>query len=120
LTDENEEKKEIVRNNSSNELKVSKKLELIESKENEEKPIIPEKIEFNKIDPNLDSIICTKIINLPPKELFEKYQTNKNRETSYHAYYDYVGEYSEIEVPEWEPLEKKKTKFKNIKEKKNF
>ena len=120
LTDENDEKKEIVRNNSSNELKVSKKLELIESKENEEKPIIPEKIEFNKIDPNLDSIICTKIINLPPKELFEKYQTNKNRETSYHAYYDYVGEYSEIEVPEWEPLEKKEDEIQKYQRKEKF
>ena len=120
LTDENDEKKEIVRNNSSNDLKVSKKLELIESKENEEKSIIPEKIVFNKIDPNLDAIICTKIINLPPKELFEKYQTNKNKETSYHAYYDYVGEYSEIEVPEWEPLEKKENEIQKYQRKEKF
>ena len=45
---------------------------------------------------------------MPPKEFFEKYQTNKNHETSYHAYYDWVGEYSEISVPEWEKIDDKK------------
>ena len=112
LNDESDEKKDVIRNNSSNDLKVSKKFELLdinekEKEKEEEKPIIPEKIEFIPIDTSIDNLVCTKIINLPPKELFEKYQTNKDKETSYHAYYDYVGEYSEIEVPDWEPLENK-------------
>ena len=120
LNDEKDEKTEIIRNNSSNDLKVSKKLDFLEPNEKEENPTIPEKIEFNKIDPNLDSIICTKIINLSPKEFFEKYQTNKNKETSYHAYYDYVGEYSEIEVPDWEPLEKKEDEIQKYQRKEKF
>ena len=45
---------------------------------------------------------------MPPKEFFEKYQTNKNPETSYEAYYKWVGEYSEINVQEWEKIESKK------------
>ena len=120
LNDEQDEKKEIIRNNSSNDLKISKKLELLELKEKEDNHTSTEKIEFNKIDPNLDVIICTKIINLPPKELFEKYHTNKNKETSYHAYYDYVGEYSEVEVPDWEPLEKKEDEFQKYERKEKF
>ena len=120
LNDEKDEKKEIIRNNSSNDLKISKKLDFLEPKENEENHIIPEKIKFNKIDTNIDAIICTKIINLPPKEFFEKYQTNKNKETSYHAYYDYVGEYSEVEVPEWEPLEKKENEIQKYQRKEKF
>ena len=120
LNDEKDEKTEIIRNNSSNDLKISKKLDFLEPKENEEKHIIPEKLKFNKIDPNLDSIICTKIINLPPKEFFEKYQTNKNKETSYHAYYDYVGEYSEVEVQDWVPLEKKENEIQKYQRKEKF
>ena len=120
LNDEKDEKKEIIRNNSSNDLKISKKLDFLEPKENEENHIIPEKIKFNKIDTNIDALICTKIINLPPKEFFEKYQTNKNKETSYHAYYDYVGEYSEVEVPEWEPLEKKENEIQKYQRKEKF
>ena len=120
LNDEKDEKKEIIRNNSSNDLKISKKLDFLEPKENEENHIIPEKIKFNKIDTNIDALICTKIINLPPKEFFEKYQTNKNKETSYRAYYDYVGEYSEVEVPEWEPLEKKENEIQKYQRKEKF
>jgi hypothetical protein len=70
--------------------------------------IIPEKIKFTEINSDLDYEVCKKIIDMPPKEFFEKYQTNKNHETSYHAYYDWVGEYSEISVPEWEKIDDKK------------
>ena len=121
LNNESDEKMDIIRNNSSNDLKVSKKLELLDIKEKEEeKPIIPEKLEFIPIDTSIDNLVCTKIINLPPKDLFEKYQTNKNKETSYHAYYEYVGEYSEIEVSEWEPLEKKENEIQKYQRKEKF
>ena len=63
------------------------------------------------VDKNLDEEICKKVINMPPKEFFEKYQTNKNPETSYAGYYKWVGEYSEIEVGNWEKI---KTKEKGI------
>ena len=64
-----------------------------------------EEIIFNPIDPHLDTEICRKIINLNPKAFFEKYQTNTNPETSYKKYYEWVGDYSEITVPDWEKIE---------------
>jgi hypothetical protein len=106
LNEEKDENKSFIRNNSSNNFTINKKIELFEPKE--DKPIIPEKIKFTEINSDLDYEVCKKIINIPPKEFFEKYQTNKNHETSYHAYYDWVGEYSEISVPEWEKIDNKK------------
>ena len=53
---------------------------------------------------------CKKIIDLPPKEFFEKYLTNKNPETSYEAYYKWVGEYSSINVQNWEKIGSKDKK----------
>ena len=107
FSDEEEyEDETVIRNNSSNGVTINK--DSFESKEKEEKLKIPEKIEFKEINPDLDYEICKKIIDLPPKEFFEKYQTNKNPETSYEAYYKWVGEYSEINVQEWEKIESKK------------
>ena len=42
---------------------------------------------------------------MSPKDFFEKYQTNVNPQTSYRAYYEWVGDYSEINVPDWEKIE---------------
>ena len=109
--EDNEENKKMVKNNSSNEINVN--INLLESKEKEEK----EKIEFPEMDPNVDYEVCKKIIDLPPKELFEKYQTNKNPETSYAAYYKWVGEYSEINVQDWEKIETKEDKEDKVIEK---
>jgi len=105
------EDKAIIRNNSSKKLAIRKKLFLIKSDKSEEKfekPIIPEKIIFKDIDKNLDHEICKKVIDIPPKEFFEKFQTNKNPETSYTGYYKWVGEYSEIDVGNWEKIKSKK------------
>ena len=105
------EDKAIIRNNSSKKLTIRKKLFLIKSDKSEEKfekPIIPEKIIFKDIDKNLDHEICKKVIDIPPKEFFEKFQTNKNPETSYAGYYKWVGEYSEIDVGNWEKIKSKK------------
>ena len=126
LDEEKAENNIIIKINSSN--NINKNINLLESKEKgneinketdekekiEEKQIIKEKIEFTKMNPDLDYEICKKIIDLPPKEFFEKYQTNKNPETSYDAYYKWVGEYSEINVQNWEKIE---TKEKKVKEK---
>ena len=111
LEEENDDSKLIIKNNSSNDLKKNINiLDLNKKEEKDEKQIIPEKIVFTKMDPNLDYEICKKIIDLPPKEFFEKYMTNKNPETSYEAYYKWVGEYSSINVQNWEKIGSKDKK----------
>ena len=109
---------------SSNSIK-NKKTEQSENKntldkaeENKISNIEDEEIIFNPIDPDLDTEICRKIINLNPKAFFEKYHTNTNPETSYKKYYEWVGDYSEITVPDWEKIENQDNpgveKFKRI------
>ena len=105
-----EEKEEKEKNVEKEEVKEKKEEVKEEKEEKEEKQIIKEKIEFTKMNPDLDYEICKKIIDLPPKEFFEKYQTNKNPETSYEAYYKWVGEYSQINVQNWEKIESKEKK----------
>ena len=77
----------------------------------------PEDIKFNPIDDD-NYEICRKVINLNPKTFFEKYHTNAFPETSYKKYYEWVGDYSEINVPDWEKIEDTENtgieKFKRI------
>ena len=60
-----------------------------------------EEIKFEPIDQDLDFELFRKIININPKTFFEKYQTNKYPETSYKKYFEWVGDYSEIVLPDW-------------------
>ena len=117
--DDEEEKKSFIRNNSSKDFTINKKIDFLDSNF-KEKPQIPEKIIFKKIDPELDYEICKKIINLSPKDLFDKYQTNKNRETSYQAYYEWAGQYSEIEIQNWEKIKNEETEFTKYQRKEKF
>ena len=64
-----------------------------------------EEIIFNPIEQDIDFEICRKIINMCPKQFFEKYLTNNCPETSYKNYYEWVGDYTEINVPDWEKIE---------------
>lgn len=110
-----------IRNSSPNTFSINRNNESFESEKTEEKPIIPEKIEFKKIDKDLDYEICQKIIDLPPKEFFEKYQTEESPETSYSSYYKWVGEYSEINVQNWEKIkQQEKDKIDRYQRKETF
>ena len=77
-----------------------------------------EEIKFNPIDEDLDYEICRKIININPKNFFEKYLTSAYPETSYQKYYEWVGDYTEINVQDWEKIENPENpeieKFKKI------
>lgn len=64
-----------------------------------------EEIKFNPIEEGVDAEICRKIININPKDFFEKYQTNAYPETSYKKFYEWEGNYSEIGFQEWEKVE---------------
>ena len=115
------EEKPLIRNKSSKKLTIGKKMFSSKTVEKKiEKPIIPEKIIFKAIDKNLDEEICKKVINMPPKEFFEKYQTNKNPETSYAGYYKWVGEYSEIEVGNWEKIKTKENGIEKFQRNEKF
>lgn len=74
-------------------------------KENDINLIEEEEIKFNPIEENLDTEICRKIFDINPKNFFEKFQTNVYPETSYKKYYEWVGDYSEINIPDWEKIE---------------
>ena len=74
-------------------------------KENDINSIEEEEIKFNPIEEGLDTEICRKIFDVDPKNFFERFQTNANPETSYKKYYEWVGDYTEINVPEWEKIE---------------
>ena len=77
----------------------------------------PEEIKFEQIDESFNEI-CRKVISLNPKDFFDKYLSGKNLETAYHKYYEWVGDYSEINFPEWEKIENKENpeieKFQRI------
>lgn len=121
ILDEEKSDIKIPRNDSSDAFENTIKTNSDQSENPENPSIIPEKIVFKKLIPDLDYEICTKIINLPPKEFFEKYQTNKNPETSYSSYYKWVGEYSEINVEDWEKIkQKEKSNFEKFQRKEKF
>ena len=94
--------------NISNKIEQNKNSNIIEEEE----------IKFNPIEEDVDNEICRTIININPKNLFEKYQTNIYPETSYKKYYEWVGDYSEINVSDWEKVENPENpetkKFKRI------
>ena len=95
----------IKRKKSSSSFK-SKKSENDKSPNKNENNIIEEEeIKFNPIDKDLDFEVCRKIVNLSPKNFFEKYQTNTFPETSYRGYYEWVGDYTEVNMPDWEKIE---------------
>ena len=62
---------------------------------------INEEIIFSEIEPDVDFEVCKKIINITPKDLFNKYFTNKYPDTSYEKYYEWVGDHSNIKISEW-------------------
>ena len=77
-----------------------------------------EEIKFAPINNDIDYEICKKIIDISPKDLFEKYYTKKFSQTSYEKYLEWVGDHSNIKISEWEKIEdetnpEKKEKFKN-------
>ena len=95
----------VKRKKSSSSIK-SKKSEGENSPNKKDSNIIEEEeIKFNPIDEDQDCEICRKIVNLSPKDFFEKYQTNSFPETSYKKYYEWIGDYTEINVPDWEKIE---------------
>ena len=77
----------------------------------------PEEIKFEKVDESYNEI-CRKVISLNPKDFFEKYLTSKFPETTYKKYYEWVGDYSEVNFPDWEKIENKENpeieKFQRI------
>ena len=111
----------IIRYNSSKSCLSKSIVKLLEEKKEVEKPIIKENIKFNKLNPDIDHELQIKVINLPPKKLFEKYLSQKNEETSYEAYYKWSGEYSEIKIKDWEKIENKDNKdIEKYQRKENF
>ena len=79
---------------------------------------INEEIIFSEIEPDVDFEVCKKIINITPKDLFNKYFTNKYPDTSYEKYYEWVGDHSNIKISEWEKIEENENseKFKKTEE----
>ena len=71
----------------------------------DEKEEINEEINFKPIEPNVDYEICKKIIDISPKDLFDKYYTKKFPETSYEKYLEWVGDHSNIKISDWEKIE---------------
>ena len=59
---------------------------------------IKEKIKFGPIDPEEDFEVCKKIINISPKDLFNKFHTKQFPETNYEKYYEWVGNHSNINI----------------------
>ena len=66
---------------------------------------LDEEIKFIPIEEGVDFEICRKIIDINPKDLFIKYQTNLFPETSYEKYYEWVGDHSDIKISNWEEME---------------
>ena len=50
----------------------------------------------------------------------KKYQKKKNKETTYNDYYYYVRKNSEIEITEWEKIEKKEDEIQKYQRKEKF
>ena len=105
-------------NNNSN-VKRKKSFSSIKSKKSEgdkDKDISPikkqindniledEEIQFKPLEKGVDHEIFKKVININPKEFFEKY-LNDNPETSYKVFYEWVGNHSELNMPNWEKIE---------------
>ena len=111
IDEENKEKMPLILQFNENNCNI-KKNEIIQNNNDD-----PEDIKFNPIDDD-NYEICRKVINLNPKTFFEKYHTNAFPETSYKKYYEWVGDYSEINVPDWEKIEDTENtgieKFKRI------
>ena len=72
---------------------------------NEKEEEINEEIIFNPIEPDVDYEICRKIININPKDLFNKYYTNTYPDTSYVKFYEWVGDHNNIKISDWEKIE---------------
>ena len=80
-----------------------------DKKENpqEEEMILDEEKEivFSTLDDSIDTEMCRKIFNMSPKTFFERFQTNKYPETCYSKFYEWVGDYTDINIPDWEKIE---------------
>ena len=84
-----------------------------EKKDSSKKSEVKEKIIFSPIHPEEDYEVCKKIINMNPKDLFNKCHTKQFPETNYEKYYEWVGNHSNIKMSDWEKAEASDTeKFK--------
>lgn len=91
----------------------SKKIEQNKSSDSSKTSEIKEKIKFSSIDSEEDYEVCKKIININPKDLFNKCHTKQSPETNYEKYYEWVGNHSNIKMSDWEKEEDpEKEKFK--------
>jgi len=91
----------------------SKKNEKNKSPDGSKNSEVKEKIKFGPIDPKEDYEVCKKIINISPKDLFNKCHTKQSPETNYEKYYEWVGNHSNIKMSDWEKVEdSEKEKFK--------
>ena len=63
-----------------------------------------EEIKFTEIGED-DYEVCKKIINISPKDLFNKYYTNSFPETCFEKYYEWAGDHSNVKTSEWEKIE---------------
>ena len=63
-----------------------------------------EEIKFTEIGED-DYEVCKKIINITPKDLFNKYYTNAFPETCFEKYYEWVGDHSNVKISDWEKIE---------------
>jgi hypothetical protein len=91
----------------------SKKIEKNKMPGSSKNSEIKEKIKFGPIDPEEDFEVCKKIINISPKDLFNKFHTKQFPETNYEKYYEWVGNHSNINISDWEKVEdSEKEKFK--------
>lgn len=66
-----------------------------------------DEIKFSSIEEEVDFEICRKIININPKDLFNKYFTNSCPETCYQKFYEFIGDHSNVEISEWEKTNNK-------------
>ena len=79
----------------------------LNSDNNSEKFSDENEIKFTTLDSNNEYEICRKIINLTPKELFKKYQSDPeiSGQTSYLKFYEWLEDHENVTVENWQKIE---------------
>ena len=78
--------------------------------------------EINFLEKTEDDFeVCKKIINISPKDFFNKYFTSTFPETSFEKYYEWVGDHSNIKISDWEKIENNEnSEIEKFKKTENF
>lgn len=64
-----------------------------------------EEIDFEPIEPELDFEVCKKILDISPKDFFNKFYSESNKETDTQAFFDWAGDHSNVKISKWTKAE---------------